>query len=170
MRRLVLAWAATAVAATAAAVAVLGPIGTGVTGGSGRVLEPAEVRAALATARSAAVGDQASPLPTAPPATASEDARDRPDASPEPPDAAVSTARGEDDSVALVRSPGGTVVASCEGDLVTLRSWSPAQGYSVDGVEPGPARQARVEFEPDEGHDVELRITCVAGRPLAVRH
>nr|WP_152992393.1 hypothetical protein [Nonomuraea pusilla] len=169
MRRLVLAWAATAVAATAAAVAVLGPIGTGVTGGPGRVLEPAEVRAALATARSAAVGGQASPLPTAPPATASEDAQARPATSPEP-DAAVSTAPGEDDSVALVRSPGGTVVASCEGDLVTLRSWSPAQGYSVDGVEPGPTRQARVEFEPDEGHDVELRITCVAGRPLAVRH
>ncbi|SEL68629.1 hypothetical protein [Nonomuraea pusilla] len=172
MRRLVLAWAATAVAATAAAVAVLGPIGTGVTGGPGRVLEPAEVRAALATARSAAVGGQASPLPTAPPATASEDAQARPATSPEPDatDAAVSTAPGEDDSVALVRSPGGTVVASCEGDLVTLRSWSPAQGYSVDGVEPGPTRQARVEFEPDEGHDVELRITCVAGRPLAVRH
>lgn len=70
----------------------------------------------------------------------------------------------------LIRSKGGTVIASCDGGRVTLRSWSPSQAYSVDGVEPGPAREAKVEFEPDEGEDVELTIFCRAGRPEARVH
>ncbi|MFG2078455.1 hypothetical protein [Nonomuraea maritima] len=70
----------------------------------------------------------------------------------------------------LLRSRGGTVIASCDGDRVTLRSWSPSQGYSVDSVKPGPAREAKVEFEPDEGEDVELTIFCVSGRPEARVH
>jgi serine/threonine-protein kinase len=67
----------------------------------------------------------------------------------------------------LIRSAGGTVIASCAGDQVTLRSWSPAQNYSVDGVEPGPAPEATVEFEPHEGEDVELTIACTGGQPVA---
>ncbi|MEV0620900.1 hypothetical protein AB0I81_46775 [Nonomuraea sp. NPDC050404] len=67
----------------------------------------------------------------------------------------------------LIRSPGGTVIASCDGDLATLRRWSPAQDYSVDEVEPGPAREAKVEFEPDEGDEVELTITCAGGVPVS---
>jgi hypothetical protein len=59
------------------------------------------------------------------------------------------------------------VIASCDaGGLVTLRSWSPAQDYSVDEVESGPAREAKVEFEPDEGEELELKITCVGGVPV----
>ncbi|GGT13507.1 hypothetical protein ACFFV7_24700 [Nonomuraea spiralis] len=136
MKRLVLAWAATAVAATGAAVAVLGLLGTGVTGTSSRVLSGPEVRAALATATARAA--------TPPPRTAAR-AQDR-----------------------LVRSPGGTVIASCSGGgLVTLRSWSPAQGYSVDGVEAGPAREAKVEFEPEDGREVELKIICTPEGPAA---
>jgi len=52
---------------------------------------------------------------------------------------------------------------------VTLRSWSPAQGYSVDGVEPGPGGEAAVEFEHDgeeAGEDVELKLGCSGGRPV----
>jgi hypothetical protein len=135
MKRLVLAWAATAVAATGASVAVLGLLGNGLTGTSGHVLGEAEVRAALATATARAV---------TPPTGASAQAR-----------------QGK-----LIRSAGGTVVAGCDGDQVSLRSWSPAQGYSVDGVEPGPASSAKVEFEPDEGEDVELTIICTGGQPV----
>ncbi|MGW0196937.1 hypothetical protein [Nonomuraea sp. NPDC003201] len=146
MKRLVLAWAATAVAATGAAVAVLTLLGTGLTGDSGHVLSPAEVRAALNTATQRATGTPAgTPAGEATPTAGT------------PPQ----TAQGK-----LIRTAGGTVIASCEGDLVTLRSWSPAQNYSVDQVEPGPARKAKVEFEPEEGAEVELKIECSAGRPV----
>ncbi|NRQ34262.1 hypothetical protein HII36_20745 [Nonomuraea sp. NN258] len=152
MKRLVLAWAVTAIAATGAGVAVLGLLGTGLSGTSQRVISQPEARAALASA-TATVTVTATPTPTA---TATATPTDGPSAEP--------SAAGR-----LLRSAGGTVVATCAGDLVTLRSWSPAQGYSVDGVEPGPATTAKVEFEPDEGDDVELRITCVSGRPVARR-
>ncbi|NUO99030.1 MAG: hypothetical protein HOV96_36660 [Nonomuraea sp.] len=135
MKRLVLAWVVTAVAATGAAVAVLGLLGTGVTGTSSRVLSGPEVRAALATATPRTA--------SAPPATSSP-AQDK-----------------------LMRTPGGTVIASCSGGQVTLRSWSPAQGYKVDGVEPGPAAEAKVEFEPEEGEEIELKITCTPAGPVA---
>ncbi|MEV0382280.1 hypothetical protein [Nonomuraea sp. NPDC050643] len=135
MKRLVLAWAATAVTATGAAVAVLSLLGNGLTGTSGHVLSEQEVRAALATATPRAVAS--------------------PGAAP------TQTSQGK-----LIRSAGGTVIAACAGDQVTLRSWSPAQDYSVDGVEPGPALEAKVEFEPDEGEEIELTIVCVGGRPV----
>ncbi|MFF0865421.1 hypothetical protein ACFYUV_26985 [Nonomuraea sp. NPDC003560] len=133
MKRLVLAWAVTAAAATGAAVAVLGLLGTGVTGTSSRVLSGPEVRAALSTATARA----ATPVPR-------------------------TSARAQD---RLMRTEAGTVIASCSGGLVTLRSWSPAQGYSVDGVQPGPAREAKVEFEPEDGEEVELKIFCTPDGP-----
>jgi serine/threonine-protein kinase len=136
MKRYVLAWAATAVAATGASVAVLGLLGTGLTGTSAHVLGQEEIRAALATATARTAGTASgAPVPAQP---------------------------GR-----LIRSAGGTVIASCAGGQVTLRSWSPAQDYSVDGVEPGPAEEASVEFEPHEGEDVELTITCAGGQPVA---
>ncbi|GAA3705540.1 hypothetical protein GCM10022224_083750 [Nonomuraea antimicrobica] len=139
-----MAWAATAAAATGAAVAVLGLLGTGLTGADSHVLGPEEIRAALATATTR--------TPTTPSATTPSAA-----ASPEATPGATVTPTSQD---RLIRSAGGTVIASCADGLVTLRSWSPAQGYSVDSVERGPASEARVEFEPDEGEEVKLRIVC----------
>ncbi|GAA4989219.1 hypothetical protein HD597_007821 [Nonomuraea thailandensis] len=137
MKKLVVAWVVTALAATGAAVAVLGLLGNGLTGTDSHVLDRDDVRAALATATTRAA------------ATAS--------AAPSP------SSQGK-----LIRSAGGTVIASCDaGGLVTLRSWSPAQDYSVDEVESGPAREAKVEFEPDEGEELELKITCVGGAPVS---
>ncbi|MBN6053333.1 hypothetical protein JYK22_15445, partial [Nonomuraea sp. RK-328] len=136
------AWAATAAAATGAAVAVLGLLGGSLTAGSGRVLDRDDVRAALASATSR-------PRPTAAPAS--------------PTGTAAPVAGGR-----LLQTAGGTVIASCEGDRVRLRSWSPAQGFSVDGVEPGPALRAKVEFEPDEGEEVEVVIVCSGGRPVSL--
>ncbi|WP_146178046.1 septum formation initiator [Nonomuraea fuscirosea] len=149
MKRLVVAWAATALAATGAAVAVIGLLGNGITGTDGHVLSAGEVRSALATAatRTPSATGTSTGTPTstgAPPsATPSRTPRDK-----------------------LIRSAGGTVIASCDGGLVTLRSWSPAQDYSVDSVDAGPAREAKVEFEPDEGEDVELTIVCSGGSPV----
>ncbi|HEX4814003.1 MAG TPA: hypothetical protein VFV66_14760 [Nonomuraea sp.] len=137
MKRLVVYWVVAAVAVTGASLAVLGLLGTGLTGTSAHVLSQDEVRSALATA------------------TAAPRAAGRPAAAP------VQTGREN-----LIRSTGGTVIASCAGDQVTLRSWSPAQNYSVDDVEPGPAREAAVEFEPHEGEDVEIKITCAGGQPV----
>jgi hypothetical protein len=139
MKRLVAAWAATAIAATGAAVAVLGLLGNGLTGSDSHVLGPEEVRAELATATTRGA---ATPAP-----------------------AATQTGQSR-----LIRSAGGTVIASCDGGLVTLRSWSPAQDYKVDGVEPGPAGEAKVEFEPDEGEEVELTIVCSGGAPVVREH
>ncbi|MEU4230712.1 hypothetical protein AB0F17_41025 [Nonomuraea sp. NPDC026600] len=140
MKRFVLAWAATALAATGAAVAVLGLLGGVLTGTSGRVLSQGEIRAALSTATVRAPG-------TAAPA-------------------ASASPRGG----GFIRTAGGTVIASCAGGLVTLRSWSPAQGYSVDDVDPGPRQQAMVEFEADEdeGGDVDVRIGCSGDQPITL--
>ncbi|MEV0995635.1 hypothetical protein [Nonomuraea sp. NPDC050202] len=136
MKKLVVAWVVTALAATGAAVAVLGLLGNGLTGTDSHVLSRDDVRAALATATPRAA--------TTASATPAQSSQGR-----------------------LIRSAGGTVIASCDaGGLVTLRSWSPAQDYSVDEVESGPAREAKVEFEPDEGEELELKITCVGGVPV----
>ncbi|NUW37510.1 septum formation initiator [Nonomuraea sp. SMC257] len=149
MKRYVVAWAATAAAATGAAVAVLGLLGGSLTAGSGRVLDRDDVRAALAsaTARPRPTGTAAAPTggPAPSPGTAAPAAGGR-----------------------LLQTAGGTVIASCEGDRVRLRSWSPAQGFSVDGVEPGPALRAKVEFEPEEGDEVEVAIVCSGGRPVSL--
>jgi hypothetical protein len=56
-------------------------------------------------------------------------------------------------------TPGGTVIALCRDGLIRLRSWSPAQGYSVDDVEPGPARRAEVEFESDQS-ELKVEVRC----------
>ncbi|WP_327086459.1 hypothetical protein OIE66_29530 [Nonomuraea sp. NBC_01738] len=137
MKRLVLAWLATALAAAGAAVAVLGLLGGSLTGGSGHVMNQAEVRAALAVA----------PTPSQP-------------AAPRP---SATAARSK-----VITTPGGTVLASCEGGQVSLRNWSPAQGYSVDDQEAGPADTLKVEFDRDEGEDAEAEVTCRAGTPVTL--
>ncbi|MFG1943588.1 hypothetical protein [Nonomuraea sp. NPDC048826] len=160
MKRLVLAWVLTAVAATVAAVAVLGLLGGGLTGASGRVMTQEEARAALTTAtavpRSPSAGPSAGP-------TASPSAG--PTGSPSP------TVTQASPVSEVIRTAGGTVIATCAGDQVTLRSWSPAQGYSVDGVDPGPDHEAGVEFEADAdgAEDVEIKVRCVSGRPVMLR-
>lgn len=157
MKRLVVAWAATALAATGAAVAVIGLLGNGITGTDGHVLSAGEVRSALATAATRTPSATGTPtgVPTGTPTGS-------PTSTGAPPSATPSrTPRDK-----LIRSAGGTVIASCDGGLVTLRSWSPAQDYSVDSVDAGPAREAKVEFEPDEGEDVELTIVCSGGSPV----
>lgn len=70
-----------------------------------------------------------------------------------------------------VRFPGGlgTAVAECCRDAATVKlvSWSPAEGYSADDVEPGPAVRASVELEPvaDDADDRTVLVRCVDGKP-----
>ncbi|GLW99246.1 hypothetical protein [Microtetraspora sp. NBRC 16547] len=61
--------------------------------------------------------------------------------------------------------PGGSFVASCDGGLASLLSWSPAQGYAADDVDRGPDREVKVEFE-SEADKVTVKITCSGGVPV----
>jgi len=68
-------------------------------------------------------------------------------------------------------SPGGTVIARCEGDLAYLMSWSPAQGWSVDEQHRGPASSTMIQFEGDTDRnddlEVTLTVTCRSGSPVS---
>jgi hypothetical protein len=59
---------------------------------------------------------------------------------------------------------GGSVLASCAGGKVTLRSWSPAQGFRTDHIEPGPGDKATLKFE-SEDKEIEVTVSCADGVP-----
>lgn len=149
-RRLLLAvtgWLVAAFVATSAGVAVLDLLGSSPTGAAGHALTPEEVRAELAAA---------SPRPPLP-SSALSPARPPGKSSGKSPEASPSAS----DRTKVLSTDGGTVVAACQDGLVRLRSWSPAQGYSVDDVEPGPGGKAVVEFESDRS-DLKVEIWCGA--------
>jgi hypothetical protein len=59
------------------------------------------------------------------------------------------------------------VTAACTGDVVTLRYWSPAQGYEADHVVRGPASTASIRFrQGGRGHGVRLAFACSNGSPV----
>ena len=147
-------WLAAAILSTGVTLAAVSSIGTGIFGSSAGPLDRQEINQALATPEPAVE-------PTAqPPTTAEPPATPQPTATPEP-----SESGGRP---SVVTSAGGTVVARCAADdLVELLSWSPAQGFSVDNAEHGPAREVEVEFE-SEDDDVEMKIRCVDGVPVDV--
>lgn len=69
-----------------------------------------------------------------------------------------------------VRFPGSSATGSarCDADgQVRVLSVIPAEGYSVDDVDHGPARAAEVELEAgdDDGHDVKALVRCADGKP-----
>ncbi len=49
---------------------------------------------------------------------------------------------------------------------VTLVSWSPAQGFAVDQVDPGPTDHASVRFEGGETR-VDVDVRCNGNTPVA---
>jgi pyruvate/2-oxoglutarate dehydrogenase complex dihydrolipoamide acyltransferase (E2) component len=166
-RRLLLVvagWVLTALVATGAGIAVIGLVGRTFAGGPGDVLSAEEARDALARAEASPRPTRPSPGPSSSPAvpeptpTASAEASPRPtpEATPAPTPTAVSR---------VITTRGGSVVARCQGGLVTLRSWSPAQGYEVDDVDPGPDESAKVTFESDRG-EVEIEVRCSASGPV----
>jgi hypothetical protein len=143
-------WLAAAVLSTGVTLAAVSSIGTGIFGSSAGPLDGEEINEALAT-----------PSPSVEPTP-------QPTATPEPTGSPVTepapTEPGGEPSV--ITSEGGTVVARCAADdLVELLSWSPAQGFSVDNAEHGPASEVDVEFE-SEDDDVEMKIRCVDGVPV----
>ncbi|GIH98609.1 hypothetical protein Pta02_06180 [Planobispora takensis] len=186
-------WLATGVLATGAGAAVITVLGEPLTASAHRPLSSAEIEEALARTTPVAAappvtGDPAStgaPTPGATPTDAPTPGA-TPTGSPDPggtggspdptpgrtsePSPAASSPGNSAGRSRVIRTAGGSVIARCSGGLVTLRSWSPAQGFQVDDVERGPAVRARVEFEADET-DVKIEVRCSGdGSPVHRLH
>lgn len=58
------------------------------------------------------------------------------------------------------------MTAGCSpGELASLRSWSPAQGFRAREVRDGPVEEAELTFE-SEDTEVEITVVCDGTRPL----
>ncbi|MFC7644108.1 hypothetical protein ACFQX6_27755 [Streptosporangium lutulentum] len=140
-------WLITGLIATGAGVTVIGLLGEPLTTSALRPRSPAEIDEALARTTPQAAATPTSPSPS-------------PSASTPPPAEPVAGRSG------VIDTAGGNVIARCEDGLVTLRAWSPAQGFHVDKVERGPVGRARVEFESDEA-ETKVEVRCSAdGSPI----
>jgi hypothetical protein len=154
-------WLAAAVLSTGVTLAAVSSIGSGIFGSSAGPLDRQEVNEALATPSPSV---EPPPEPTGSPVTEPAPTEPAP-TEPAPTEPAPTEPVAEP---RVITSAGGTVVARCAaGGLVELLSWSPAQGFSVDNAEHGPAREVEVEFE-SEDDDVEMKIRCVDGVPADV--
>lgn len=163
-------WVVAALAAGTIASRAVGVIDTGAAPGG--VLSTAQVTAELAAARAAAPGT-AAPVPTSPsPTTTSPPAT--PTATPSPPvptapsrrpwvPTSAPSALGTADVVQTWAVTGGTVAASCRGDVVTLLYATPQDGWTVEVGEAGPDL-LDVELHRAE-QESSVRATCVAGVP-----
>src|SRR3954447_9090043 len=102
------AWLAVAAAATGAGVAAIGVLEDGITGSRTRAVDAESVRRSLSQTAA-------------------------------PPDVAPATSPTASGGVTRVLGAGGgTVTARCAAGLVTLVSWTPAQGFRADDPVPGP--------------------------------
>lgn len=138
-------WLCATLIATAVGIGAVSLLSEGLTSDSMTPLSGDAVTKALATA-----------APAAPPPTST----------PSPDTSTVPTGPSQS-----LSSPGGTVIARCEGDLAYLVSWSPAQGWSVDEHQRGPATSTMIQFEGDtdsnDDLEVTLTVTCRSGSPVS---
>jgi hypothetical protein len=139
-------WVAAVVVALVAGVTVTNSLSLAVTGPNIRPLSADQVRQELA------IPITVSPSPT----TISTPT---PNPTSTPPTRAPREIR-------VLATAGGTAVAACVSGQASLLSWTPAQGYQVDDVDPGPGNHAKVKFEGDQT-EVEVEVHCEAGRPIA---
>ncbi|MEU7942570.1 hypothetical protein [Microbispora bryophytorum] len=148
--RLVLAvagWLLAAALAIGTGVAVLGLLGRPLTGPAERPMTAEEIRLALA---------RDTPVPPSP---APADAAPVDVSGGQTPGAVPATGRR------LISTGAGSLIARCDRGLVRLQSWTPAQGFEVDDVDPGPDDRARVKFESDES-GLEIEVRCAGGMPV----
>ena len=66
-----------------------------------------------------------------------------------------------------LESRGGSVLARCVSAGAELLSWEPADGFTVQWADPGPALAAVVVFAGGLSR-YRMNVTCVGGRPSAV--
>jgi pyruvate/2-oxoglutarate dehydrogenase complex dihydrolipoamide acyltransferase (E2) component len=140
----VIGWLVAAAAATVTGLTAVRVIGAGITGPGGGVMTPEQV---------AAAGTSPSATSTPGPATTAP----RVEPSPSPSAAAERAAWS---------TPGGSVVAECDGTQVQVVSWTPAQGYRTKRADRRSDDHADVTFEGSAGK-VEVRVWCAAGQPEA---
>ena len=163
---LILAWLAVAAATAAVAMVALNIVGAGILGSDYRSLSAVEVTRELAAVPTKTFR---TPPPTStvpdpaalPPVTTTQPSPDTSTQATAPSSSTATTPvpRG-------LSTPGGTIVAQCDGTLVTLISWSPAQGYRTDDVYRGPATTATIKFKTEE-NEIEVSVTCQNGQPQA---
>ncbi|MEE6260701.1 septum formation initiator [Plantactinospora sonchi] len=167
-RRTVLAaggWLLAALAATGTGLAAVQVIGAGLTGPAGEVRTPDEVARALAEV-------SASPTPSAPAGTV-PGTGGTPTGSPTPggpstggsPGSATPATVPPVAGARLLATPGGTIVARCDGGRVWLVSWTPAQGYRAEEVDRGPDDDAEVTFR-STAQRFDVEVECRAGEPV----
>lgn len=162
----VLSWLMSVVAATTVGLAAVSLLAAGITSTATTPLSQDAVARALASAT-------ANSTPNRDTRTPSGSTSNPPD-SPSPTPAPTSRPTTESSTPGTTRSlssPGGTVIAQCQGEQVYLVSWSPAQGWQVDEYVRGPARSTMVQFELDDDsendRDVTVSITCRSGQPVS---
>jgi len=146
-------WAAAAVVAVGAAT---GAVAAASSGRGSNVMSQDDVARALAADSGRGSDDTPGPDDTRGP----DDDATGPAATPSPGGATI-----PGDNGVFRASKGGTVVVACDGDLVRLVSWSPAQGYRADDAVRGPAARVSIQFESDTADDVTVVATCAAGTP-----
>ncbi|MFB9251017.1 hypothetical protein ACFFWE_22480 [Sphaerisporangium melleum] len=159
-------WLVAVLVATGAGVVVTAFLGDAVTGSVSRALSPADVRRSLeASAPSpGTAGSPAAPASPTGPVGPPPASPSRPASSGTP--GGTGGAGGKE---TVIAASGGVVVARCEGGMVTLRSWTPAQGYEVKDAERGPRDKVRVRFQGPSRSEVE--VWCRGDRPaFAVRN
>lgn len=66
----------------------------------------------------------------------------------------------------VVRSEGGAVVVRCDGDMTTLRRWTPNTGFRADDTGPASAHSVTVEFRSDST-EIHVLVTCDGGHATA---
>jgi len=175
----VTAWLLGAATATAGSLLAISLLGQGITGNSGQLLTQDAVNNALASEATeasppdspaaTATGKPAMATPTASPSATPATASAAPTAHATPPDQGPGTASASPPAAGdgtVLTSPGGEVVASCQAAGAYLISWSPLQGYEVDGVARGPAATARVTFASNVSR-VTMVVSCSGGVPSA---
>jgi serine/threonine-protein kinase len=177
----VTAWLLGAATATAGCLLAISLLGQGITGNSGQLLTQDAVNKALASQateasppdspNATAAGKPATPAPapTASPSAAPATAPAAPTTPTAPPGQGPATATASQPAAGdgtVLTSSGGEVVASCQAAGAYLISWSPLQGYEIDGVARGPAATARVTFESNVNR-VTMVVSCSGGVPSA---
>jgi hypothetical protein len=145
-------WLAAAAAATVAGVTAVTLVGRGL--GGEQAPDPLSQREIAASLAAVTPTAGASPTATVSPTVGGPTGAPATTAAPGP----------AGPSATLLSTPGGTVIARCVGGRVTLVQWSPAPGYAIGEVRPGPDSEARVAFErggPDgDDAEVEARVSC----------
>jgi hypothetical protein len=133
--------------------AAVSSIGSGIFADPTRTLDQSEIAAALASSSARESSPNGSRTASPSPSPSASPSSEAPSAEP-----VASMPQAFD-------SPGGSVIARCTGPDAEVVTWTPAQGYQVEG-ENQQGHDVEVEFESDE-RTVKVRVSCVDGRPAA---